>query len=112
MPVDNVARLQASLEHIPSTLVRFGERDGLATVILFGMKRDAEILMRAARSAYLTVAELPDEYQGTPAEVLEALEEVSQGHANTSCRWRRRCTICTRHGSGGCATYTGACRRA
>ncbi len=75
MPVDNVARLQASLEHIPSTLVRFGERDGLATVILFGMKRDAEILMRAARSAYLTVAELPDEYQGTPAEVLEALEE-------------------------------------
>ena len=75
MPADNVDRLQASLEHVPSALIRFGERDRLATVILFGMKRDAEMLMRAARSAYLTVAELPEEYQGTPRDVLGALDE-------------------------------------
>lgn len=78
IPVDNVDRLQASIEHIPSALIRFGERDRLATVILFGMKRDAEILMRAARSAYLTVAELPEEYQGTPREVITALDEGIQ----------------------------------
>ncbi|MBN1249416.1 MAG: hypothetical protein JXC32_17275, partial [Anaerolineae bacterium] len=75
MPVDNVDRLQASLEHVPSTLIRFGERDRLATVILFGLKRDAEILLRAARSAYLTIAELPEEYEGTPRDVIGALDE-------------------------------------
>jgi V/A-type H+-transporting ATPase subunit I len=75
MPADNVDRLQASLEHIPSVVARFGERDRMATVVLFGMKRDAEMLMRAARSAYLTVVELPAEYQGTPRDVLASLDE-------------------------------------
>ncbi len=75
MPVDNVSRLERSLEHLPSVLVVLRERGHLAAVALFGMKRDTELLTRAARSAYLTPTELPEEYAGTPDAVLDALDE-------------------------------------
>jgi V/A-type H+/Na+-transporting ATPase subunit I len=75
MPVDNVSRLERSLEHLPSVLVVLRERGHLATVALFGMNRDTELLTRAARSAYLTPTELPEEYTGTPDQVLHALDE-------------------------------------
>jgi V/A-type H+-transporting ATPase subunit I len=74
MPVDNVERLETSLEHIPSVLVVLETVNHLATVVLFGAKRNAEILRRAARSAYLNPFELPTSYEGTPAEVLAALD--------------------------------------
>jgi V/A-type H+-transporting ATPase subunit I len=74
MPVDNVERLETSLDPIPSVLVVLEEVNHLATVALFGAKRDAGILSRAARSAYLNPFELPESYEGTPAEVLAALD--------------------------------------
>jgi len=73
MPTVNLARLRSSLDIIPSVLVEMDRHDHLATVILFGAQRDAEILDRAARSAYLKPLDLPETYRGTPAEVLEAL---------------------------------------
>jgi V/A-type H+-transporting ATPase subunit I len=78
MPVDNMERLETSLEHIPSTLVLLQEEDHLATVALLGLRRDTEILRRAARSAYLNPFELPMSYDGTPAEVLAALDKRIQ----------------------------------
>ncbi|MGC9348805.1 MAG: V-type ATP synthase subunit I [Anaerolineae bacterium] len=75
MPVDNIERLETSLDYIPSLLVVLQKVNHLAAVVLFGVKRDAEILRRAARSAYLNPIEFPTSYEGTPAEVLAALEK-------------------------------------
>ena len=74
MPVANVERLRSSLEHVPCVLVQLRREDHLATVVLFGMQRDAEILDRAARSAYLNPLEPPETYRGTPAHAIAALE--------------------------------------
>lgn len=75
MPAANLERLQTSLELIPSDLVVLKREDHLATVILFGVQRDADALSRAARSAYLNPLSLPETYRGTPAQVIAALEE-------------------------------------
>ncbi|MGC9469300.1 MAG: V-type ATP synthase subunit I [Anaerolineae bacterium] len=75
MPLENVERLKTSLEPIPSVLVVLNEGQRLATVALFGLRSDAEILRRAARSAYLMPFELPDKYGGTPAAVVTALDQ-------------------------------------
>ena len=74
MPVANLERLQTSLELVPSVLVTLRRDERLATVVLFGIQRDADVLNRAARSAYLNPLELPETYQGTPAEAITALK--------------------------------------
>jgi len=74
IPVTNIERLKNSLEHIPFVLVTLRQQEHLATVILFGMQRDAEILNRAARSAYLNPLNPPEMYRGTPAAAIEALK--------------------------------------
>jgi V/A-type H+-transporting ATPase subunit I len=73
IPVANLERLRSSLEHVPFKLVTLRRDEYLATVVLFGARRDAEILTRAARSAYLNPLNLPETYRGTPAEAIEAL---------------------------------------
>ena len=81
MPIDNIERLRTSLEHIPFVLVTLRREEHLATVVLFGLQRDAEILNRAARSAYLNPLRPPETYRGTPAEAIAALEEgIERAH--------------------------------
>jgi len=74
MPVTNIERLQSSLEHIPLVLITLRSAEHLATVVLFGMQRDADVLNRAARSAYLNPIKPPETYRGTPAEAIAALQ--------------------------------------
>jgi V/A-type H+-transporting ATPase subunit I len=74
IPIANLERLRSSLEHVPFKLVTLRRDEYLATVVLFGAKRDAEILTRAARSAYLNPLNLPETYQGTPAEAIQSLQ--------------------------------------
>jgi len=74
MPIANLERFQTSLELIPSALVTLRREEHLATVVLFGTQRDADVLNRAARSAYLNPLELPETYRGTPAEAIAALK--------------------------------------
>ncbi len=74
MPTANVERLRSSLEYIPSVLVTLRQTEHLATVVLFGMQRDADILSRAARSAYLNPVTIPETYRGTPAQAIAALQ--------------------------------------
>jgi V/A-type H+-transporting ATPase subunit I len=78
MPVTNLERLQTSLELIPSVLIVLRREDHLATVVLFGTQRDADVLSRAARSAYLNPVNLPETCRGTPAEVITALKESAE----------------------------------
>lgn len=74
MPVENIERLQTTLVRIPLLLVPLRRGSEQAVVLLVGMQRDAEILQRAARSAYLNPLMLPESYQGTPAQVIQAIQ--------------------------------------
>ncbi len=78
IPLDRLDRFEDSLGHIPYVLAILHRDQYLATVILFGLQRDAEVLERAARSAYLRPIRLPDRYTGTPKEVLASLHRDIQ----------------------------------
>ncbi len=89
MPIANVERLENSLEHTPFVLVTLRREGHLATVMLFGLQEDAAVLNRAARSAYLNPLMLPEDYRGTPAQTIAALQagiERTQQHIAESER--------------------------
>ncbi|HQE91499.1 MAG TPA: V-type ATPase 116kDa subunit family protein [Anaerolineae bacterium] len=74
MPVANIERLESSLEHIPFVLIPLRREVHFATVILLGLQRDADVLNRAARSAYLNPLLPPEDYRGTPAQAMAAIQ--------------------------------------
>jgi V/A-type H+-transporting ATPase subunit I len=73
IPVDKLERLHESLARIPFVLLTLRQDGRMAVVWLAGTRRDADILERAARSAYLNPLNLPEAYRGTPSQVIEAL---------------------------------------
>jgi len=74
IPADNLERLQSSLTRtIPFVLLTLRQDSNMPVVWLAGAKRDADILERAARSAFLNPLNLPDIHHGTPSEVIESL---------------------------------------
>lgn len=75
MPVDNVERLQTSLARIPFVLLTLRKDSQQAVVLLLGTRHDSDVLERAARSAYLNPLNLPEAYQGTPAQIIKAIRE-------------------------------------
>jgi V/A-type H+-transporting ATPase subunit I len=84
IPVANLARLQTSLARTPFVLLTLRQDNHSAVVWLAGSRRNADILGRAARSAYLNPLALPDIHKGTPAEIIESLHtaiERAQQHA-------------------------------
>jgi V/A-type H+-transporting ATPase subunit I len=74
MPVDNIKRLQTSLARIPFVLLPLRQDNRQAVVILSGPQQHADIVQRAARSAYLNPLSLPEGYQGTPPQIIGALQ--------------------------------------
>jgi V/A-type H+-transporting ATPase subunit I len=74
MPSANLERLQTSLERIPFVFESLSQDEETAIVWLSSLKRDREILDRAARSAYLNPIVLPGAFQGTSAQVIETLQ--------------------------------------
>lgn len=75
VPITNLDRLRSSLESVPFVLVPLHQNTHTTTVMLFGLQRDAAVLNRAARSAYLNPITPPEDYRGTPAEAIAALNE-------------------------------------
>ncbi len=78
LPTDNLARLHNSLEQLPYMLTALRRDGDLVTVLLFGSQQHAEILDRAARSAYLNPLPIPEHYRGAPQDALLALREGQQ----------------------------------
>lgn len=76
MPVDNIERLQTSLSRIPTVFLTLNQDNQKAVVWLAGPRANADVLERAARSAYLNPLSLPDEYTGKPSEIIAALREA------------------------------------
>jgi V/A-type H+-transporting ATPase subunit I len=73
IPVANVDRLQTSLARVPNVFLTL-RSDALRPVVwLAGTQSNADVLDRAARSAYLNPLILPAGYQGTPAQIIETL---------------------------------------
>ena len=73
IPTANIDRLETSLERIPHVFFTLRQDNQKAVVWLAGSKRNAEVLERAARSAYLNALVLPDIYQGTPSEIIASI---------------------------------------
>jgi V/A-type H+-transporting ATPase subunit I len=82
MPVENIERLQTSLEHVPFVFDTLRQDEQKAVVLLAGQKANADILDRATRSAYLNPLHLPDTYQGTPLEIIQSLQNDIQSLRN------------------------------
>ena len=74
IPTANMERLQTSLSRIPFVFLPLRQDQHNAVVWLAGTQNNADILERAARSAYLNPLSLPEGYQGTPAEIIKTLQ--------------------------------------
>lgn len=75
MPLVNLDRLETSLSRIPYVLLTLNKGSEEAVVWLTGAKRHADILERAARSAYLNPLELAGGHKGLPSEIIKSLKE-------------------------------------
>ena len=85
MPVENMERLQTSLSRVPYVFLPLSQDAKRAVVWLVGARQNADVLDRAARSAYLNPLMLPDNYQGTPAEIITQLrKEIQDAHQKTA----------------------------
>jgi V/A-type H+-transporting ATPase subunit I len=75
MPVSNLERLETSLARTPSVLLTLREERNNAVVWLTGASGNADILDRAARSAYLNPFDFKGTPQGTPSEIIKSLND-------------------------------------
>jgi V/A-type H+/Na+-transporting ATPase subunit I len=73
IPAANVERLQSSLVRVPFVFTVLRTDPQKPVVWLAGSQSNADVLERAARSAYLNPMSLPESYEGTPAEIIKLL---------------------------------------
>jgi len=69
IPASNISRLQTSLSRVPHVFFTLREDSQKPVVWVLGPLSNADILDRAAKSAYLNPLVLPDEFSGTPEEI-------------------------------------------
>lgn len=83
IPSANIERLETSVSRVPHVLLPLRSENDRAVVWLAGPRRNADILDRAARSAYLNPLALPETYQGNPAEIIASLRaEIDQAQVH------------------------------
>jgi V/A-type H+-transporting ATPase subunit I len=75
IPSENLARLEASLFRIPYTIIPVYHQRQRVLVFAFCAQEHAAILDRALESAFLDPLALPEEFGGTPHEVLEQITQ-------------------------------------
>jgi V/A-type H+-transporting ATPase subunit I len=82
IPAANIDRLQTSLARVPNVFLTLRSDSQKPVVWLAGPQSNADVLTRAAKSAYLDPLTLPEGYAGTPAKIIESLhksiEETTQ----------------------------------
>jgi V/A-type H+-transporting ATPase subunit I len=79
IPAANIDRLQTSLERYPFVLLTLRQEGKNAVVWLAGTKNNADVLDRAARSAYVNPFSLPEGYTGTPTEIIQSMRTNIDG---------------------------------
>ena len=75
IPAANIDRLQTSLARVPNVFLTLRSDSAKPVVWLAGPQSNADILDRAAKSAYLDPLSLPEGYEGTPAKIIESLHK-------------------------------------
>jgi len=73
VPAANVSRLRTSLLRVPHVFFTLREDAQKPVVWILGSKKNADVLERAAKSAYLNSLSLPEEFSGTPEQITERL---------------------------------------
>ncbi len=71
---DNLARLKTSLSRTPFVLLPLRQDGNKQVVWLTGARRDADILQRAARSAYLNPLNIPEDLNGSASKIVASLQ--------------------------------------
>ncbi len=75
IPAANVSRLRTSLLRIPHVFFTLREDAQKPIVWILGPRTNADVLDRAAKSAYLNPLSLPDEFAGTPEQITAMLKK-------------------------------------
>lgn len=76
MPAANLERMETSLARVPHVFLTLRSDPARPVVWLAGTKSNSDILERAARSAYLDPLSLPNDYQGTPGNIIQSLRNT------------------------------------
>ncbi|HEY3473174.1 MAG TPA: V-type ATPase 116kDa subunit family protein [Anaerolineales bacterium] len=76
IPAANVSRLETSLGRVPHVFFTLREDTQKPVVWLLGPRSNSDIIDRAAKSAYLNPLALPEEFEGTPAQVTAAIRKA------------------------------------
>ncbi len=76
MPAENVSRLETSLSRLPYVFFTLREDPKKPVVWLLGPRNNSDVIDRATRSANLIPLSLPEEFDGTPKEVVVSLQKA------------------------------------
>lgn len=76
LPAANVSRLETSLSRVPHVFFTLRQDTHKPVVWLLGPRSNSDIIDRAAKSAYLNPLSLPDEFEGTPAEITGSIRKA------------------------------------
>jgi V/A-type H+-transporting ATPase subunit I len=74
IPTANVDRLETSLARVPHVFLVLQSDSQRSVVWLTGSKANSDVLDRAVRSAYLNPITLPEEYTGTPENIINSIQ--------------------------------------
>ncbi|HCK66201.1 MAG TPA: hypothetical protein DHW49_08030 [Anaerolineae bacterium] len=74
VPASNISRLKTSIGRVPHVFFTLREDSQKPVVWVLGPKSNADVLDRAAKSAYLNPLSLPEEFAGTPEQITSTLK--------------------------------------
>lgn len=76
IPAENVSRLETSLSRVPHTFFMLREDPKRPVVWLLGPRSNSDVIERAVKSAYLNPLTLPEEFEGTPAQITASIRKA------------------------------------
>ncbi len=76
LPAENVDRLQTSLSRVPHAFFTLREDPKRPVVWVLGPRSNSDVIDRAVKSAYLNPLTLPEEFEGSPAQVTESIRKA------------------------------------
>jgi len=76
IPAENVSRLETSLSRVPHAFFTLREDPKRPVVWLVGPRSNSDVIDRAVKSAYLNPLVLPEEFEGTPAEINASIRKA------------------------------------
>ena len=82
MPAENVSRLETSLSRVPYVFFTLREDPKKPVVWLLGPRTNSDVIDRATRSANLIPMSLPEEFEGTPKEVVAEIQKAMSDTKN------------------------------